>query len=97
LTGISYDNPVLLKKLPDHKDLYMHTPIETLVQVIAESPLNFQPGTQFLYGLNHEVLGYIIEIITGMKLNEFLKEEIFDPLGMKDTDFYVPSGKCSYK
>ena len=52
-----------------------------------------QPGEQFVYGYNTDILGVVIERASGMPLDEFLRVEIFEPLGMMDTHFYVPRGK----
>ena len=60
---------------------------------IGECPLAFQPGTAFRYGTSADVLGAIVEIVSGMPYADFLKERIFEPLGMKDTAFYVPEKK----
>lgn len=60
---------------------------------IAEGPLSFEPGTDYEYGLSADVLGAVIEVVTGMKFSEYLKKTIWDPLGMKDTGFYVPEEK----
>ncbi len=57
---------------------------------IAEIPLEFQPGERWMYGLSADILGAVIEVASGKKYSEFLEEEIFRPLGMKDTAFYVP-------
>jgi len=65
--------------------------IKTLCEAIATTPLCFHPGTKFHYGLNTDVLGYIIEIITGQTLEQFLQTEIFEPLHMHDTFFTVPA------
>lgn len=70
----------------------------TLKQVIpriAELPLFNQPGEKFLYGLNTDVLGYLVEVISGMPLDKFLQQRIFEPLGMKDSYFYLPAEKQS--
>jgi len=64
-----------------------------VVKKIAKAPLDFEPGTSWRYGLSVDVLGAIIEVVSEMKLSEFLKKEIFDPLEMKDTAFYVPEEK----
>lgn len=64
-----------------------------IAERMAELPLYFEPGSMWNYGTSADVLGAVIEIISGMKLSEFMKKEIFDPLGMKDTAFYVPSDK----
>ena len=74
------------------------TPFSTLKEVIsqlAKLPLFAQPGEQFYYGLNTDVLGYLIEVISGMPLDKYLKQKIFDPLGMKDTYFFLPREKQS--
>ena len=52
-----------------------------------------QPGTEFVYGHNTDILGVIIEIVSGKSLQAFFKTEITEPLGMTDTDFYVPKTK----
>lgn len=64
-----------------------------IAERMAELPLYFEPGAMWNYGTSADVLGAVIEIISGMKLSEFMKKEIFEPLGMKDTAFYVPSEK----
>jgi CubicO group peptidase (beta-lactamase class C family) len=58
-------------------------------------PLMFQPGERWMYGVNTDLLGYLIEIWSGKKLDVFFKERIFDPLGMNDTYFNVPQEKAS--
>ncbi|HET6724164.1 MAG TPA: serine hydrolase, partial [Chitinophagaceae bacterium] len=72
------------------------TPYSTLKDVItrlARLPLFVQPGEEFYYGLNTDVLGYLIEVISGMPLDKYLRQKIFDPLGMKDTYFFLPKEK----
>jgi CubicO group peptidase (beta-lactamase class C family) len=56
-------------------------------------PLLFQPGEKWMYGLNTDVLGYLVEIWSGMSLEEFFAKRIFAPLGMKDTYFNLPAEK----
>ena len=56
-------------------------------------PLAFEPGERWMYGFSIDVLGAVIEVISGRTLGEYLKTELFDPLGMKDTGFYVPAEK----
>ena len=65
------------------------------VQKIGSLPLAHNPGEKFTYGLNTDVLGYLVEVVSGMSLSDFMKTRIFDPLGMKDTYFYVPPAKQS--
>ncbi|MBE7037679.1 MAG: beta-lactamase family protein [Ruminococcaceae bacterium] len=61
-----------------------------LVSAIAQKPLGFEPGTRYRYSLCHDVLGALIEIWSGKKLGDYMKENLFDPLGMKNTFFGVP-------
>lgn len=61
---------------------------------LGELPLMHQPGEKFTYGLNNDVLGCIVEIVSGMSLDEFFKTRIFEPLGMKDTYFNIPASKA---
>lgn len=64
-------------------------PTLTLVRALAEDPLSAEPGEKYIYGLSHDVLGGIVELISGMKLGDYMKKNIFDPLGMKDTTFDI--------
>lgn len=63
------------------------------VNKIAQLPLEHQPGERFTYGLNIDVLGYLIEVISKQSLADFFRMRIFEPLGMKDTWFYLPADK----
>ncbi len=65
------------------------------MQTLGKLPLAFQPGKQWRYGLSIDVLGAIIETITGKTLEDFLRQNIFEPLGMNDTWFNLPSDKAS--
>nr|WP_240777867.1 beta-lactamase family protein [Nonomuraea basaltis] len=60
---------------------------------LGELPLSYQPGQRWLYDLSYEVLGVLVARVTGRSLETFLRERIFDPLGMTDTGFHVPAGK----
>lgn len=60
---------------------------------IGKLPLAFIPGTTWQYGMSADVLGAIVEVVSGMRFGDFLKERIFDPLEMEDTAFYVPEDK----
>lgn len=62
---------------------------------LGKLPLFFQPGEKWKYGLNHDVLGYLIQVWSGMTLEEFFITRIFKPLGMKDTYFNLPAEKGS--
>lgn len=60
---------------------------------ISKIPVSFEPGTDYQYGYSADILGAVIEKIAGCSFGDFLNENIFAPLGMKDTDFYVPKEK----
>ena len=60
---------------------------------LGEQPLAFDPGTRWRYGTSADILGAVIEAVTGRRFSDFLREEIFEPLGMKDTAFWVPEDK----
>lgn len=59
---------------------------------LAKLPLNFQPGAAWEYGPATDLVGYLVEVISGMPLDRYLAEKIFQPLGMQDTHFYQPDG-----
>jgi len=63
------------------------------IENLADVPLHHEPGKRFTYGIGLDVLGYMIEIISGKKLDKFFRDEIFTPLEMNDTYFYLPSNK----
>lgn len=69
--------------------------LDERMKVLARLPLQSQPGTSFVYGLNTDVLGYLVEVVSGMSLKDFFRQRIFEPLGMNDTYFYVPPAKQS--
>lgn len=62
---------------------------------LAKLPLAHQPGEQWTYGLNDDMLGYLVEVLSGMSLSDYFRTKIFEPLGMKDTYFYLPKEKQS--
>lgn len=84
---------VLFKKI--EADLKAGKPTDTLgyCRRIASIPLCFHPGKEWRYGLSADILGGIVEIVSGMSYGQFLQKEIFEPLGMKDTGFTVPEEK----
>ena len=63
------------------------------VKKIAKLPLMHQPGEKWTYGFNTDILGHLVEVFSGMSLDQFFKKRIFEPLGMKDTYFYLPAAK----
>ncbi len=75
--------------------LYSDNPVTTkeFSEMTAKNDLCFEPGERFMYGSSADIVGALIERVSGMKFSEFLKENFFIPLGMEDTDFYVPKEK----
>lgn len=65
------------------------------VKRLAGLPLLFNPGERFEYSLGVDVLGYLVEVVSGKTLDEFFRTRIFEPVGMKDTYFYAPDDKLS--
>lgn len=84
----------LLEKLV--KELYSEHPMSTVefADELGKLPLAFTPGEWFCYGLSADVLGAIVEVVSGMRFGEFLEKHFFTPLGMKDTGFFVPEEKA---
>ena len=76
-----------------NSDLNHTIPLEQFVDDLIQFPLSFQPGTAFRYGFSHDVLAHLIQVISGQKLDKFLEENIYKPLNMVDTGFYVPNEK----
>ena len=64
--------------------------LESVTSLVAEHPLKFHPGTHWNYGLSTDIVGRLVEILSGLRFDEYLAGEIFEPLGMVDTGFYVP-------
>jgi CubicO group peptidase (beta-lactamase class C family) len=69
--------------------------IEESVKKLARLPLHHNPGDKYTYSEGLDVLGYFIEVISGMPFDEFLRKRLFDPLGMDDTWFYLPENKST--
>ena len=72
------------------------TPVNTLAEVmprLAKLPLAHQPGDKWTYGLSTDLLGYLVEVVAGQPLDQFLQTRLFAPLGMNDTYFYLPAAK----
>ena len=65
------------------------------VKKLAGIPLLFQPGDTWEYSLADDVLGRLVEVVSGMPLDQFLQQRIFTPLGMKDTEFFLPPDKVA--
>ena len=69
--------------------------VREFTQKISKVPLLFDPGSSWSYGYSHDVVGALIEVLSGMTLEEYLKEVIFYPLGIQDTSFFIEDSKRS--
>jgi len=67
--------------------------LKDMIDKLAKLPLEFSPGDYWNYSVSTDVLGYLVEVMSGMSFDEYLKSKIFEPLGMVDTGFYVPPQK----
>lgn len=90
--GFFYDNPI--------EEMYRQSvfrssdiTLEDKIKQMAQLPLIFQPGTKWNYSIATDVCGYLVEVISGMPFEEYLQENIFNPLGMVDTAFHIPEDK----
>ena len=88
-SGLDYDlnRPGILRVLQEKGS---NATTRELVDAFVESPLLFEPGTHFLYSLSHDVAAAVLEVVSGMSFGEYLKKNIWEPLGMKDTFFAKP-------
>jgi CubicO group peptidase (beta-lactamase class C family) len=91
---LSANNPVD-RMIIENRVLDANAPLQNMIDGLAKIPLLAQPGTRWSYSIAVDVQGYLIEKFSGMSFAEFAKKRIFDPLGMKDTGFYVPKEKLA--
>ncbi|MDQ2861332.1 MAG: beta-lactamase family protein, partial [Pseudomonadota bacterium] len=68
--------------------------LEGMVEALAKLPLDFSPGEAWNYSVATDVLGYLVQVVSGMPFADFLRTRLIEPLGMVDTDFHVPAGKA---
>ena len=69
-------------------------PVGAYIKKLAELPFDAQPGEKWVYGYNTDILGYLVEVVSGMSLADFIKAKITDPLAMADTHFFLPEEKA---
>ncbi|MFT4690938.1 MAG: serine hydrolase domain-containing protein [Verrucomicrobiia bacterium] len=73
-----------------------HSTLAEHVAMLSQRPLDFEPGSQWKYSSSGtHVLGRVVEVVSGQRLQDFLQERVFDPLGMKDTTFFPPKSKIA--
>lgn len=101
-SGIIYPNPdcepgrimdKVLRELIARREAGEKVDTLEYARAIAGVPLCFQPGEQWMYGFSADILGAVVEVVSGMTYGEFLRKELFEPLEMKDTGFFVPKEK----
>ncbi|MDR8391824.1 beta-lactamase family protein [Aliifodinibius sp. S!AR15-10] len=99
-SGLTYGNGVAHEAYEeaDLSDWYFadeeEVSIGEKIKKLATLPLHSQPGEQWQYGYSTDVLGYFVEVVSGMPLDEFFNKRIFEPLGMNDTHFFLPPEKA---
>jgi CubicO group peptidase (beta-lactamase class C family) len=94
--GLTYGaGPDALKEAYDRLKPLQSTDLKEMTDKLAQAPLAFDPGTDWTYSVSIDVLGRVIEIVSGETLDVFLQKTIFEPLDMPDTAFNVPSEKLT--
>jgi len=94
ISGLTYgDGPDALKEAYSRLKPMESTNLAEMAEKLSRVPLAFDPGTDWQYGVGIDVLGRVVEIVSGKGLDEFLAQTIFQPLDMKDTAFSVPPEK----
>ncbi|KAF1721821.1 serine hydrolase domain-containing protein [Pseudoxanthomonas wuyuanensis] len=98
-SGYYYDESWSADALPmalmQRAKLWEAADLDDFIARLAAVPLSEQPGTRFRYGISTDILGAVVEKASGQRLDAFLRERIFAPLGMVDTGFWVPAGKLA--
>lgn len=93
--GFGNQGPIPQLYQENHTDFDTHDGLlEEVVERLAQIPLEFQPGHRWNYGVSTDVIGRVVEVVSGQSLNAFLQKKILDPLGMVDTGFAVPKDKA---
>jgi CubicO group peptidase (beta-lactamase class C family) len=96
--GLSYGvfgNTPVDKMYTDVNVLNRDEPLQAMIDKLAKIPLLHQPGERWHYSVSVDVQGYLVEKLSGQPFPEFLQKRVFEPLGMKDTAFYVPADKLN--
>jgi CubicO group peptidase (beta-lactamase class C family) len=98
-SGLTYGNrgtTAIHKMYPESSNVSSQTlTMDEFIERLAKTPLLYQPGTTWEYGLSTDVLGRVVEVVSGKPLAQFLEERIFQPLKMTDTGFLVSAAKRS--
>jgi CubicO group peptidase (beta-lactamase class C family) len=91
--GLFTDNPIDAAFAEARAALGGGQTLESVTALLAEHPLKFHPGTQWNYGISTDIVGRLVEILSGQRFDEYLRRELFEPLGMTDTSFWVTEEK----
>jgi len=92
--GLNYDlNSPAINRVKERT--FGKCPTLDIVRALAEEPLEFEPGERFNYSLCHDVLGGLVELVSGMSFGEYMKQNIFEPLGMKSTSYKMTDDTLS--
>lgn len=87
-SGINYDAlPDMFKRVSDATNGRMGT--VDVANAIAGEPLSFDPGTHWLYGRSHDVLAALVEVVSGMRYQDYIRKNVFEPLGIKDAYYHL--------
>ena len=94
--GFVYSNPVdqMYRNAGFEWGVPRDASLADICDQLAELPLMFQPGTEWAYSMSIDIIGRVVEVLSGMSLGEFMKKRIFDPLGMTDTAFHCEADKA---
>lgn len=96
-SGLSYGfldpGSLIYKAYTERRVMNAHATLAELVDVLADLPLTFHPGSSWEYSIATDVLGRLVEVVSGLRFGQFLQQRIFEPLGMHDSFFFVPPEK----
>ena len=97
-SGLTYDFMHASNIDAVYRDLKLGWPskgyvLQDMIDQLAALPLEFSPGERWNYSVSTDVLGYLVELISGQSLPDFMRSAIFEPLGMVDTSFEIPADK----
>ena len=91
--GLLDPGTLMYKAYTERRVINPGLPLSRMMDNLAELPLLFHPGTSWEYSVSMDVLGYLVEVVSGQGLDSFFQSRIFDPLGMEDTAFSLPAQK----
>jgi CubicO group peptidase (beta-lactamase class C family) len=88
--GLLDPGTLMFKAYTDHQVLHPGKALAQMTDVLAGLPLSFHPGTSWEYSVATDVLGRLVEVVSGQRLDAFFQERVYEPLGMVDTTFTLP-------